>query len=75
MLQTMTTAKCPPDCTCYGCLEKMADPKCKDCCGDGYWVEGDNDVLCPCTEADRLRGAEKAEKRAADKSQEGKATK
>ena len=56
--------KCPPDCTCYGCLEKMADPKCKRCEGDGYYVEGsgfmDVDAQCPCTMPAHLKRLEKA---------------
>ena len=63
----MTKKKCPPDCTCYDCLERMADPSCADCRGDGYWIENDSDVLCSCTEAARVEGSLKAEKRANNK--------
>lgn len=66
----MTKVKCPPDCTCYGCLEKMADPKCKECDGDGYVVYGpastevpgasETESLCKCTEPKYLKKLEKA---------------
>lgn len=59
----MTKRKCPPDCTCYGCLEKMANPDCPFCGGDGYLdLPGERyeEALCECTEAERLKRLEKA---------------
>lgn len=61
--------KCPVDCTCYRCLEKMADQKCKECEGDGYVIyaastevpgASETEQPCKCTEPARLRRAQKA---------------
>lgn len=64
--------KCPLDCTCYDCLAKMADPNCVDCRGDGYWMDLDKDILCPCTESERVRRSELADKKAKAKSSESR---
>jgi len=54
----------PPDCTCYHCLERMADPLCEKCGGDGYLLPIPDNVaseeMCKCTEANFLKKLEKA---------------
>lgn len=59
----MMTMKCPRDCTCYSCLEKMADPDCPTCGGGGYLdLPGERyeEELCKCTEVKHLKRLEKA---------------
>lgn len=68
----MARIKCPSDCTCFGCLEKYADPDCKKCDGDGYYHD-DNDgerldeIICGCTVPARERREKRAAARASKK--------
>lgn len=59
----------PADCTCFGCLERMADPNCAECEGDGYIVylasteipgASETEEPCKCTEEKRMKKMEKA---------------
>ena len=67
---TKKVRRCPPDCTCFDCLEAMADAKCAECGGDGYVDVGPassevpgadgSEIPCKCTEPKYLKKLEKA---------------